>query len=73
MTHFAYLYIVTTQFIDGIVVLNKVNFLDIWVCLSYISLFLLQLFLYSFLPEEEKNYLQTRSIDDDLVNISDKG
>ena len=22
---------------------------------------------------EEKNYLQTRSIDDDLVNISDKG
>ena len=70
MTHFAYLYIVTTQFIDGIVVLNKVNFLDVWVCLSYISLFLLQLFQ---LLQEEKNYLQTRSIDDDLVNISDKG
>ena len=46
VTHFAYLYVVTTQFIDDIVVLNKVNFLDVWIYLFYINLFLLQLFLY---------------------------
>ena len=72
VTHFAYLYVVTTQFIDGIVVLNKVNFLNVWIYLFYINLFLLQLFLYSFLLEEKKNYLQARSIDDDLVSISDR-
>ena len=59
VTHFAYLYVVTTQFIDDIVVLNKVNFLDV----GYIYFTLICSFS-NFSYIEEKNYLQARSIDE---------